>query len=73
LTTHRSANDADSPHADCMTPGEIGSVLRLIGLTLSDERVSAMAPQMESQLEVLRMVDRLDAEGAEPAMELRLR
>lgn len=51
---------------------DVRSLARMVGLELSEERISALLPQLESHMALIHAIDGLNAEGAEPAVELRL-
>lgn len=51
----------------------VRSLSRMVGIELSEERIKALMPQLESHMALMQVIEGLDAAGAEPAVELHLR
>lgn len=50
----------------------VRSLARMVGIELSEERIRALMPQLESHMALMQSINGLDAAGAEPAVELHL-
>jgi Asp-tRNA(Asn)/Glu-tRNA(Gln) amidotransferase C subunit len=59
----------DSEHQVSMTPELVKTLAAIAGVTLSDERARALAPQAQQHFALLRAIDALDAGTAEPQPE----
>lgn len=58
--------------SDRLTTDAVRSLAGMVGLELSEERISALMPQLESHMALIHAIDGLNATGAEPAVELHL-
>jgi hypothetical protein len=55
-----------------ITPEFVKNLAAIVGVSLSDERAEALAPQAEQQFALLRILDAFDPGYSEPMAEFRL-
>lgn len=70
---HDGSDNDGGTNADGLEPDAIRTIAHLAGIELSNERVSALVPQVEAHLQLMKSVIIIDARATEPALELRLR
>lgn len=58
--------------SSAISPDAVQSLARMAGIELSRERVKALMPQIATYLAIMHVVDEMDAQSAEPALEFHL-
>lgn len=72
MNAHDDSAEPARSTSDRLPTDAIRSLARMVSLELSEERISALMPQLESLMALIHAVDGLNAGGAEPAVELHL-
>jgi len=58
--------------SSAIPPDAVQSLARMAGIELSGERVKALMPQIAAYLAIIHVVDEMNAQSVEPALEFHL-